>query len=515
MKKIVAIALWCCLLVPHNLFCIDDEYASCSKSAKEKKEKKVEFDFTEVIYNWTRTFAEVFEKTNQKHYKVSDLEQCMIKSINAFLECLDPHSSFLDPKTYKHILETTSGEFFGIGIVIDNTRQPKDKALTIIDTQPEGPADKAGIKPYDKIIEVSGEPLEGMTTDEATAKLKGERNTKVHVKVLREGQSDLLPFDITRDVVKEQNSLAFYIKEHNVSYISLNMFTETAIKQITELLEKSKKNKYKSLILDLRNNSGGSLNAAIDIAGLFVDKGSLVVTTKDKNHNETDRYVTSRDPIANDALPIFILINNYTASAAEILAGVLKIHSEKLAKAANGKPQKKLMVFLVGTKTFGKGSVQEVIPVSNNCAIKITTSLYFLPNDTSIQGVGIEPDFNIEKRLPPTEQMIWFTKFYGRERALINYIQVEGNHEAETKKEEEEKKEKEKDKDKEKKTWSERAKTLLETDNQLRDTLSLINLLYTGKTSCPVDVSTRTKAVEFLKNNFITNDKLTLEEIKI
>jgi len=483
---------------------------SLTSSPKEKDKENIEFDFDEVAYNWTRTFAEVLEKTNQKHYKVSDLENCMIKAINAFLECLDPHSSFLDPKTYKQILETTSGEFFGIGIVIDNTRQPKDKALTVIDTMPDGPADKAGLKPYDKIIEVNGEPLEGMTTDEATAKLKGERSTKVHVKILREGQSDLLSFDITRDVVKEQNSLAFYIQEHNVSYISLNMFTETAIKQITELLQKSKKNKYKALILDLRNNSGGSLGAAIDIAGLFIEKGSLVVTTKDKHNKETDRYVTNRDPIALDALPIFILINNYTASAAEILAGVLKIHSEKLATSAGNKAQKKLMVFLVGTKTFGKGSVQEVIPVSNNCAMKITTSLYYLPNDTSIQGMGIEPDFNIEKRLPPTEQMIWFTKFYGRERALSNYIKVDGNNDDEKKKEEEEK-----SKDKEKRTWSERARTLLETDNQLRDTLSLINMYYTGKTSCPVDVSNRTKAVEFLKSNFITNDKLTLEEIKI
>ncbi|MDR3550050.1 MAG: S41 family peptidase [Candidatus Babeliales bacterium] len=499
-KKIVALIIGCLFV--------------CQAGSLNKEEKKDPVDFDQVIYNWSRTFAEVLAKTNQKHYKVTDLEQCMIKAIDGFLGSLDPHSSFLDPKTYKQILEMTGGEFFGIGIVIDNTRQPKDKSLTVIDTMPDGPADKAGLKPYDKIVEVSGEPLEGMTTDEATAKLKGERNTKVHVKILREGQSDLLSFDIMRDVVKEQNSLAFYIPEHNVSYISLNMFTETALKQIAELLELSKKKKYKALILDLRNNSGGSLSAAVDIAGLFIDKGSLVVTTKDKTNKVTDSYITSRDPIVPEGLPIFILINNYTASAAEILAGVLKIHSEKLAVASGNKPQKKLMVFLVGTKTFGKGSVQEVMPVSNNCAIKITTSLYYLPNDTSIQGVGIEPDFNIEKRLPPTEQMVWFTKFYGRERALTNYIKVDANHEEETKKEKA-KKEADEKKDKEKKTWSERARTLLETDNQLRDTISLINMLYTGKASCAAQVSNRNKAVEFLKNNFITNDSLTLEEIKI
>lgn len=482
-------------------------------------EKKKIQDPEEIIYNWTRSTAETINIVQQKHYKVTNLDECFIEMNKAFVKATDPHSDFLDQKTYKQMLETTSGEFFGIGIVIDNTRQPKDKYLIAIDTMPEGPADKAGIKPYDKIVEINGDSLEGMSTDEATAKLKGERNTKVHVKVLREreGQSaDLLSFDITRDVVKEQNSLAFYIQEHNISYISLNMFTETAIKQIAELLKQSQKKKYKALILDLRNNSGGSLSAAIDIAGLFIPKGSLVVTTKDKTHKETERYLTSKEPLPHDSLPIFILINNFTASAAEILAGVLKIHSEKMAQSHNKDDHKKLMVFLIGSKTFGKGSVQEVIPVSNNCGIKITTSLYFLPNNSSIQGVGIEPDFVIEKKFPPTDQITWFTKNYGRERALNGYIKLDENSQETAKEKEKEKEEEEKKKDsKERKTWTERARTMLETDNQLRDTISLINLLYTGKTTCPAQVTNRIKAIEFLKNNFLTNEKLTLVEVKV
>lgn len=483
--------------------------ATCMLVAKDDPKKEIPFDFDEVAYNWSRSFAEVLQKTNQKHYKVTNPEDCMIKAIDAFLSCLDPHSSFLDPKTYKQILETTSGEFFGIGIVIDNTRQVKDKYLTVVDTIPDGPADKAGLKQYDKIIEINGEQLEGMSTDEATAKLKGEKNTKVHVKILREGQPDLLSFDITRDVVKEQNTLAFYIEGHNISYISLNMFNESAIKQITALLQESKKKKYKGLILDLRNNSGGLLSSAIDIAGLFLDKGSLVVSTKAKGNKEIDKYSTSRAPIANDDLPIFVLINNYTASAAEILAGCLKIHSENISKEAGNKPQKRLMVFVVGNRSFGKGSVQEVIPVGNNCAIKLTTSLYYLPNDTSIQGLGIEPDFVIDKRFPPTEQATWFTKYYGRERALTNYIKVDNGAEEEKKAEDANKKS-----GTEKKSWAERARTMLETDDQVRDTISLINMLYTGKTNCPANVSTRDEAIKFLKSNFITNDKLSLVEIK-
>jgi carboxyl-terminal processing protease len=504
-KNILLIAI--SLLLPTI---VHNEPALQKKSGK--KERKIDFNFDEVVYNWSRTFAEVMQLTGQKHYKVADLEECMIKAIDSFLSCLDPHSSFLDPKTYKQILEQTGGEFYGIGVVIDNTRQTKDKFLLLIDVLSEGPAERAELKPGDKIIEIDGEQLEGKSTEEITAKLKGERNTKVHIKVMREGIPDILSFDITRDVVKEQTSLAFYIPEHNISYISLTMFSENAIKQITELLKLSKKKKYKGLILDLRNNSGGLLSSVIDIAGLFLEKGSVVVTTKNKFGKETERYVTSKDPIASDALPIFILINNYTASAAEILAGCLKIHSEKLAQNAPDKSQKKLMVFLVGTKTFGKGSVQEIIPVTNNCALKLTTALYFLPYDISIQGLGIEPDFVIDKKLPQTEQMTWFTKFYGRERALTNFIKIDDKDDDEDEKENEKKKNSDKDK---KKTWAERARSMLENDNQLRDTISLINLLYTGKTSCPHNVRNRDQAVKFLKDNFLTNDKLTLEEIKV
>lgn len=505
MKKRVVqkllISLLCCTFV--SVIAMDDE-----EERKPEPEKKIEFNFDEVVFNWSRTFAEVLHTTSQKHYKVVDLEKCMVSAIDAFLECLDPHSSFLDPKTYKQIQEKTSGEFYGTGIVIDNTRQTKDKYLIVIDAIADGPADKAGVKPLDKIVEIEGAQLEGMTTEEATAKLKGERNTVVHIKVLRENYPDIFSFDITRDVVKEQTALAFYIPEYNISYISLMEFSDSAIKQINDLLKQSKRKKYKGLILDLRNNSGGLLTSVIDIAGLFLEKGSLVVATKDKYNKETQRFVTNREPIAHDDLPIFILINNYTASAAEILAGCLKIHSEILAKETEG-AQKRLMVFLVGTKSFGKGSVQDVIPVSNNCAMKLTTSLYFLPNDISIQGIGIDPDFVIEKRFPPTEQMTWFNKFYGRERALGNYIKVDQNKD----KEDDEKDKKSTDKDK-KRTWAERARTMLETDNQLRDTISLINLLYTGKTLAPEDVENRTKAVKFVKGICVTNDKLTLEEIK-
>lgn len=497
MKKIYVLSLCVALALLSPCIVESEEVKSTSNTQEVEKN----------MYAWSRTFAEVMNLVAQKHFNPDKIEQAMVKAIDAFLTTLDPHSSFLDAKAFKAMMESTSGEFFGIGIVIDNTRKPKDKYLIIVDTIPDGPADKAGIKPLDKIIEVAAKPLEGMTTEEATAMLKGERNTKVHVKILREGQPDLLSFDITRDVVKEQNSMSFYIKDQNIYYLSLNMFTESSAKQVEQLLKKASDNEYRGLILDLRNNSGGLLLSAVDIAGLFLERNSLVVVTKDKTNTATERYNTRRDPIAKRTLPIFILINNYTASAAEILAGFLKTHSDLLAQQKNSAAP---LVFLVGTKTFGKGSVQEVIPVSGNCAVKITTSLYYLPNDITIQGTGIEPDFKIERTIPATEQMQWFTKYYGRESALENYIKPTGDTPATTPATDAAKNQDQSAS----RRWIERAKLMLQTDNQLRETIALINMFDSARKVCPDLVKDRQSAIRFLGSQFIADDALQIEEVK-
>lgn len=482
---------------------VNSSFTTAEKKITEAK------DFDNVAYNWTRTLAQVIQYAKEKHYDTSHLEDAMIKSIDTFLNTLDPHSNFLEPKTYKSMIESTNGEFFGVGIIIDNTRKPKDKYLTIVDTIPEGPSDKAGIKPLDKILEIDGKPLEGMTTEEATALLKGERYTTVTVKLLREKSPDLMTFTVKRDVVKEQNSLSFYIKDQNIAYLSLSIFSHNAVQQIEKLLTKANSNKYKALILDLRNNSGGLLTAAIDIAGLFLPIQSLVVTTKEKNNKVTGTYKTKRQPIAKGTVPIFILINNYTASAAEILAGCLQIHSKEAAEKQKTSPSSKnnndLMVFLIGTKTFGKGSVQEVIPVENNSAIKITTSLYYLPNDTTIQGLGIDPDFFIEKSSPPNEQTQWFTKYYGREQALNNSIKV---HKEDIKKASTQGK-------KEESRWIDRAKKMIQTDNQVREAISMANMIATCKDQSPTHVCNRNEALAFLRKNHITNDVLDIQEITL
>jgi carboxyl-terminal processing protease len=460
-------------------------------------------NFDETIFNWSRTFAQAMDIAHKKHYAITDAAENMIQAIDGFINSLDAHSNFLEPKKYQEMLEITSGEFFGVGIVIDNMRKTKDKHLTIVDTIPDGPSDSIGIQPMDKIVEINGQLLEGLTTEKIVSLLKGERHSTVSVKVMRENSPDLLSFDIVRDIVKEQHSLSFHIKSHNISYLSLSMFTDAAVKQIEILLKKSHDLHHKGLILDLRNNSGGLLNAAVDIAGLFLKKNSLVTLTKDKHGKEIERYTTKRNPVAKNTVPIFILINNYTASAGEILAGCLKINSDTTNN---------YLVFLVGTKTFGKGSVQEVIPIGNNCALKITTCLYFLPDNTTIQGTGIEPDFMIERTTPPTEQMQWFIKNYGREETLNNYIKVDKDG-TPLVKDKNEKKETPKKKNTNKRY--DRAKEMLQNDNQLRDCIALVSMLHTAQKHTPHLVKTRADALAYLKENHISSDKLDIEEVTI
>jgi carboxyl-terminal processing protease len=468
-------------------------------------------DFDTTVYNVTGILAQVLQLIKQKHYMVNDLEDSMYDAIDTLLSHLDPHSGFLPPKSFKNIQTTMSGEFCGIGVVIDITRQTKDRFLTVIDTIPSGPAEKAGIKALDKIVEIDGQILEGMSNEEATAKLKGKQGTTVTVKIMRDGKSaengksaekgDLLTFDIKRDVIKEQNSRSFLINDQNICYIGFNMFTENSVIQLEKLLQEAHTKKYKGIILDLRNNSGGLLQAAIDIAGLFLDKDSLVVVTKDKDNKELEHYATRRKPIMTSVPFIVILINNYTASAAEILAGALKVHS------GNTKKTDHPVVILVGTKTFGKGSVQEIVPIGNNCAAKITTSLYYLPDGKSIQGIGIEPDISVERMNPLPEQVAWFNANYGREQALANYIKQHGKEPEEPVKKEPLKNDL--------KGFNERIKEMLENDNQFLEAVTIINFLNTTKSIAPKMVSTRTSAVDFLKKNYSNNNKISLTEIKI
>jgi len=461
--------------------------------------------FDKTVFSWSKTLAEALNLIKSKYYLKVDIKDALIKSINSLVS-LDPHTSLLDPKLYKEILQSTQGEFYGIGIAIDSLKEADDESLTIIDTVPGGPADQVGVLAEDKIVQVNDESVKGMTVDEIIAKLKGKRNTTVHIKVLRKGYHKLISFDITRDIVKEQNAVCFHFTDHNIYYLSLNMFSQNAIKQLQDLLLKSQQ-QSKGLILDLRYNSGGLLEATIQIVSLFVPEKTVVVVTKDRNDNVIETYRTQGKPITKMHIPIFILVNSYTASAAEILAGCLQAHANTKQNSNTH-----MLTFVVGTKTFGKGSVQELIPISNDCALKLTTALYYLPNDVSIQGFGVQPDFLIEQKYPPTDELKWVEQFFGHESALKNSIKPKKSSPSQTKTKNNSTSIKT---DEKKKTWEERKMERLSADYQVLSTVRLIEMFHCAQKSHPAVFKERRSIVSFLNQKFNPQDKISMKKVSI
>ncbi len=460
--------------------------------------------FEKILYSWTRTLGEVLHIIRTKYYiKNVDLTEPMIDAINTLLKSLDPHSSFLDPKAYNAIIDSTRGQFFGTGIIISSNKSNDDDFLVIIDVIPDGPADKAGVQAGDRIIEIDSCSLRSMTIDEATAKLKGERNSIVNVTIHRIDAPAPLRLSITRDTVKEQNLLCYYLPQHKIHYIALNIFSQNAVTQLEQVLKKIDAKTSRGLIVDLRNNAGGLLNAAVDIAGLFLPKNSLVVSTKDSSDFELDKRITTRDPVVPRSIPIVVLINQHTGSAAEILAGCLRVHSEAAdrQRKAHVPP-----VFLVGSQSFGKGSVQEIIPVGNNCAAKTTIGCYFLADGTTLQPAGLTPDIMVGQKFPPNEQIEWVNTFYGRERALKNYIDPETKTRSKPAKSSKKSKE-------DKRNWKDKRKEAIASDHQLQSAIDLLNLLEVQHRCEPKSVNTREKALNFLQTHHVGDGTLELDEV--
>ena len=383
----------------------------------------------------------------------------------------DPHTSFLNQSECKMLTERMSGEFCGIGVVLPGDKEPEEEFVPIIETVPGGPAEKAGLKGGDKVVQINDEVIKGMKVDEAMAKLRGEKGSCVTVKIMRPNHADLLDITITRDIIKDEVPLTYYFEQHDVYYLLLSIFSEKSHEQVKHLLQKAYQKQSRGVIIDLRNNTGGLFDAATAIAGLFLPHNSLVTTTKNENGKIIDSWKTKTKPLTRpDHFPIFFIVNNYTASSAEILAGTLRIYAEKLDGKNN------LNVFIVGSETFGKGSIQEVIPINGDCALKLTTALYFLPFETNVQGVGIIPDFPIEPLIPLPETMKWMQNQFGREKTLKRYIKP--------KTEQEETKIQQPSPTKEP-SWKEKREELLAEDYVVQNTLNLIQLLYIGKKAYP------------------------------
>lgn len=465
-------------------------FTTVNNTAKNEKE----------TFRWFRTISEVIHLLEERHYKDVDIATVVQNALKAAVSSTDPHSAFFPKKSYKETMESTSGEFSGIGVSIMN-KAPEDDFLMITDVIQGGPADKAGIHGGDKIVDVSGETLRGLSADEVVSKLRGKIGTTITLKIVRDKKP--LQFTVKREIIKDQTLMCYKLSGHDIYYMSLKIFAENTPEQTKSILKKINGN-AKGIMIDLRRNPGGILESAVDMASLFLPKNSLVVSTKNKQLKVVKSYYTRTDPTFNKNVPILILIDNFTASASEILAGCLQYYSDKNSN---------FTVFLVGTETFGKGSVQEVIPISNGCALKITTMLYYIPDNLSIQAEGIKPDFVVKPKITPDKEIQWVKELYGKESVQKNHITAEEARGLKPKPKEKKTVKEEESKEEIAKNWEERYKKSINQDVQIKACINMINMLNLAKEMNPTLVNSREKAKAFLKKHYTADDEFGLEKV--
>jgi carboxyl-terminal processing protease len=320
-------------------------------------------------YEELKTFTEVLSMVKKYYVEEVKTKDLVYGAIKGMLSSLDPHSSFLPPEAYKEMQVETKGEFGGLGIQIGL----KDKALTVIAPIEDTPASRAGIKAGDKIVKINKESTKDMSLQDAVTKMRGAPKTQVTISILREGLEGPKDFTLTREIIKIK-SVKSKVIEEKIGYIKLSQFQEQTSSDLSAAISKLSEEKVSSLVLDLRNNPGGLLNSAIDVAGKFLPKGKLVVYTKTRS-GEKSEFFTEGD--SNFTPPMIVLVNQGSASASEIVAGALKDWNRAV---------------ILGTQTFGKGSVQTVIPLSDGAGLRLTTAKYYTPKGISIQNTGITPD---------------------------------------------------------------------------------------------------------------------------
>ena len=328
------------------------------------------------IYEKIDLFSEVLNKVNNEYVDEIDQSEIMDAAIDGVLQSLDPYSSYMSPEMLLNMQTETSGEFGGLGIEV-GMEAGVVKVITPID---DTPASKAGLKAGDYIVKINDIQVQGKSLSEAVELMRGKVGTDIEITVRRKGVKKALIFNITREIIKIQ-SVKSEVFEDTVGYLRLNAFNENSSKQIKKRINEIKKNKkVSSYILDLRNNPGGLLSQAIEISDFFLNEGEIV-STKSRNKSENRKFFAKNGDII-DGKNLIVLINYGSASASEIVAGALKDHKRAI---------------VIGEKSYGKGSVQSIIPLKNEGAIRLTISKYFLPSGESISEVGVIPDIEIEE----------------------------------------------------------------------------------------------------------------------
>lgn len=330
----------------------------------------------EKLYESLELFTDTMSIINNDYVDEIDSKNLIYGAMKGMLSSLDPYSQFMDPQTYEEMKVSTEGEFGGIGIEIS----VRDSLLTVISPIAGTPAYEAGIKANDKILKINNESTKDITIIEAVRKLRGDPGTKVKLGILREGEGRLLEVEITRAIIKIESIKETKIIEDSIGYIKLAEFQERSKEDFGRALEELEAQHIKGLILDLRNNPGGLLNSAVEIADFFLPEGKIIVSTKSRRSSQDLVFKSHNSPGHLD-YPLVILINEGSASGSEIVAGALRDNKRAV---------------LLGTKTFGKGSVQTVIPLSDGSAVRLTTSKYYLSAGECIHEQGIMPDVEVK-----------------------------------------------------------------------------------------------------------------------
>lgn len=387
-------------------------------------------------YESLETFTNILAIVKKNYVDEVNTKEMITGAINGMLNSMDPHSAYLTPELYKELQMDTQGRFGGLGIEIT----VRNGILTVVSPIEDTPAFKAGVKAGDQILKIEDEFTKDMTIMQAVKKMRGPKGSKINLSIKREGGSDLLNFSIVRDTIRVQ-SVRSRMLEEGYAYIRLAQFQERSDRDLQRALEKlsSEKGGIKGLVLDLRNNPGGLLTQAVRVADLFLDSG-LIVYTEGRSDNQKQKYFARKEGSWTD-IPMVALVNGGSASASEIVAGALQDHKRAV---------------ILGTKTFGKGSVQTILPLDDNSALRLTTARYYTPKGRSIQATGIVPDIIMEN-VPVQETKAEEKKRLGlREENLPGHLQNQQEQ-----------------KEKEKSTQQDREDNI-ENDAQLKRALELL-----------------------------------------
>ena len=328
------------------------------------------------IYKKIDLFSEVLDKINKEYVDEINQSEAMDADINGVLQSLDPYSAYMSPESFENMQTDTSGEFGGLGIEVGM----EHGVVKVISPIANSPASKVGVKAGDYIVKINDIQVQGKTLTEAVELMRGPVGTDIEITVRRRGEKKALTFVITRDII-EVSSVKSEIKDEKTGYMRLTSFNENSGDQIKNKIKEFKKNgKIENYILDLRNNPGGLLSQAIKISDFFLDNGEIVSTKSKRKYENRKWFAKKGDILKSNTL--VVLINYGSASASEIVAGALQDHKRAI---------------LIGESTYGKGSVQSIIPLKNNGAIRLTVSKYYLPSGKSISDVGVTPDIEVDE----------------------------------------------------------------------------------------------------------------------